>query len=115
VLAEVRWAQQLMLAAAVRPAERRFVPLARYSRTPEGLELRRLTQGLLSAEVQSAAVVRHLRVATAAAVRSALLHAEMQVWLALIRRLAARIPVIVAARGQAVPGRPAPGGVRTIR
>jgi len=46
---------------------------------------------------------------------SALLHAEMQVWLALIRRLAAKVPVIVAARGQAVPGRPAPGGVCALR
>ena len=66
-----------------------------YSRGPEGAELRRLSLELLAAAESGAVSIgpdaaRHLAAAAAAAARGAALHAELLLWLAAIRRVAAR-------------------------
>ncbi len=66
-----------------------------HSRGPEGDELRRLMQILEAAAESGSATInpkaaRHLADATAAAARGTVLHAELLLWLASIRRVAAR-------------------------
>ena len=66
-----------------------------YSRSAEGVELRRITTALLGAAQSGTAQIgpdaaRHIAAAAAAAARGSALHSELLLWLAAIRRLAAR-------------------------
>jgi hypothetical protein len=76
--------------------ERQSFDLQRaFSRGPDGAELRRLCLQLLAAAESGKAAIspeaaRHLAAAATAAARGAALHAELLLWLAALRRLAAR-------------------------
>jgi hypothetical protein len=93
------------------------VPMPRWSRTTEGRELQRLVPLVVGARrrassLQAPSVSRHLAAATVSAVRSALLHAQLQLWLTTIARLV-RICSIAGGPSRRQPASPSPGMVRS--
>ncbi|MCW5963304.1 MAG: hypothetical protein KIT83_04635 [Bryobacterales bacterium] len=92
------------------------LPTRGFAVTPDGIELQRLIQVVLGARrrmppQRDPTVSRHLAAATVAAIHSAVLHAQLQLWLSTIARLV-RVRRVSGGPSRKQPASPSLGSVR---
>jgi hypothetical protein len=116
-IAELRWAvTRLERTQPKDPKAPGRIPVRGFSITPDRIELQRLIQVVLGARRGTPTppdpiVSRHLAAALVAAVHSAVLHAQLQLWLSMVARLA-RVRQVARGPSRQQPASPSLGGVR---